>query len=67
MSTHQHAAPAPVGGNLLNSVTVVCGVLITIMATILLVRFIFGLASVTNVNDGYSWGIWVVMDVMVYI
>jgi Ni/Fe-hydrogenase subunit HybB-like protein len=65
MSTHQHAAPAPVGGNLLNSVTVVCGVLITIMATILLVRFIFGLASVTNVNDGYSWGIWVVMDVMV--
>jgi Ni/Fe-hydrogenase subunit HybB-like protein len=65
MSTHQHAAPAPVGGSLLNAVTVVCGVLIMIMATILLVRFIFGLASVTNVNDGYSWGIWVVMDVMV--
>jgi len=65
MSTHQHAAPAPVGGSLLNAVTVVCGVLILIMATILLVRFIFGLASVTNVNDGYSWGIWVVMDVMV--
>ncbi|MDI1246447.1 MAG: Ni/Fe-hydrogenase cytochrome b subunit [Rhodoferax sp.] len=65
MSSHQHAAPAPVGGSLLNAVTVVCGVLIAIMATILLVRFIFGLASVTNVNDGYSWGIWVVMDVMV--
>ncbi|MCO5761232.1 MAG: Ni/Fe-hydrogenase cytochrome b subunit, partial [Chromatiaceae bacterium] len=28
-------------------------------------RFIFGIGAVTNVNDGYSWGIWVVYDVMV--
>jgi Ni/Fe-hydrogenase subunit HybB-like protein len=53
------------GGSLLNATTVVCGVLIAIMATFMLVRFVFGLASVTNVNDGYSWGIWVVIDVMV--
>jgi len=54
MSAHAHAAPAPVGGNLLNAVTLVCGVLIAIMAAILLTRFIFGLGSVTNINDGYS-------------
>ena len=65
MSQHSHAAPVPLGGNLLNATTVMCGILIAIMATFLLVRFIFGLASVTNVNDGYSWGIWVVIDVMV--
>lgn len=65
MSQQSHAAPAPLGGNLLNATTVMCGILIAIMATFLLVRFIFGLASVTNVNDGYSWGIWVVIDVMV--
>jgi Ni/Fe-hydrogenase subunit HybB-like protein len=65
MSQHSHAAPAPLGGNLLNATTLVCGVLIAIMVTFLLVRFVFGLASVTNVNDGYSWGIWVVIDVMV--
>jgi Ni/Fe-hydrogenase subunit HybB-like protein len=65
MSQHSHAAPAPLGGNLMNATTLVCGVLIAIMATFMLVRFVFGLASVTNVNDGYSWGIWVVIDVMV--
>ncbi|MDD2919352.1 Ni/Fe-hydrogenase cytochrome b subunit [Rhodoferax sp.] len=65
MSQHSHATPAPRGGSLLNATTLVCGVLIAIMVTFLLVRFAFGLASVTNVNDGYSWGIWVVIDVMV--
>ena len=64
MNAHQHARPAPVGGSLINAATVVCGTLIVIMACILLVRFIYGLAAVTNVNDGYSWGIWVVVDVM---
>ncbi|OGB58127.1 MAG: hydrogenase [Burkholderiales bacterium RIFOXYC12_FULL_60_6] len=65
MSQHSHASPAPLGGNLLNATTLICGVLIAIMVTFLAVRFVFGLASVTNVNDGYSWGIWVVIDVMV--
>ncbi len=65
MSQPAHAAPTPVGGPLLNATTLVCGVLIAIMASILLVRFVFGLGAVTNVNDGYSWGIWVVVDVMI--
>ncbi|MEJ8836034.1 Ni/Fe-hydrogenase cytochrome b subunit [Ramlibacter sp. AN1133] len=64
MSTH-HPAPAPIGGRLLNPVTLVCGVLIAIMATILLVRMFTGLGAVTHLNDGYSWGLWVVVDVMV--
>ena len=61
----QHASPAPMGGNLINAVTLVCGVLIAIMVAILLVRFVFGLSTVANINDGYSWGIWVVVDVMI--
>ncbi len=65
MANHPHAAPTPVGGSLLNAATLVCGLLIAIMAAILLVRFVFGLGAVTNVNDGYSWGIWVVVDVMI--
>jgi len=52
MSQHSHASPAPLGGNLLNATTLICGVLIAIMVTFLAVRFVFGLASVTNVNDG---------------
>jgi len=60
-----HPAPAPVGGQLLNPVTFVCGVLVALMVAILAVRMFTGLAAVTNLNDGYSWGIWVVVDVMV--
>ena len=63
---HTHnARPAPVGGSLINAATLVCGILIAILAAILLVRFVFGIGAVTNVNDGYSWGIWVVVDVMI--
>jgi Ni/Fe-hydrogenase subunit HybB-like protein len=39
--------------------------LIAIAGVILVVRLIFGIGAVTNVNDGYTWGIWVVYDVMV--
>lgn len=65
MSAHQHAAPAPVGGKLFNTATFVCGILIALMLAILLTRFIFGLGAVTNLNDGYPWGIWVVFDVVI--
>lgn len=65
MANHQHGAPAPVGGSLLTPTTLVAGVLIVIMAAVLLVRLFFGLGAVTNINDGYPWGIWVVVDVVI--
>ncbi|MEF8755026.1 MAG: Ni/Fe-hydrogenase cytochrome b subunit [Accumulibacter sp.] len=65
MSAQQHAQPAPVGGSLFNATTLVCGILMAITATIIIVRLFFGLSSTTNVNDGYSWGIWVVVDVFI--
>ncbi|GAB1393852.1 Ni/Fe-hydrogenase cytochrome b subunit [Rhodocyclaceae bacterium] len=65
MSAHSHAKPAPVGGPLFNAATLISGILILTMAAILLVRFLYGLGSVTNLNDGYPWGIWVVVDVVI--
>jgi len=65
MANKNHAAPAPVGGNLVNVVTLTCGVLIALMLAILVVRFLFGLGAVTGINDGYPWGIWVVVDVVI--
>ena len=65
MANNNHAAPAPIGGNLVNAVTLICGVLIAIMVAVLLVRFLFGLGAVTALNDGYPWGIWVVVDVVI--
>mgnify|MGYP003427436626 CR=1 FL=1 len=54
MSAYQHAAPAPVGGRMLNAVTLSCGVLVAVMLAVLAVRFMFGLGSVTALNDGGS-------------
>ncbi|MDD5298794.1 MAG: Ni/Fe-hydrogenase cytochrome b subunit [Rhodocyclaceae bacterium] len=65
MANHQHAAPAPVGGKLLNAATFVCGVFAAILLAILAVRFFLGLGAVTNLNDGYPWGIWIVVDVVI--
>lgn len=31
---------------------------------LMLKRYIFGLASVTNLNDGYPWGLWITYDVV---
>jgi Ni/Fe-hydrogenase subunit HybB-like protein len=65
MANNHHAAPAPVGGSLVNAVTLTCGVLIALMAAILVVRFLFGLGAVTALNDGYPWGIWIAVDVII--
>jgi Ni/Fe-hydrogenase subunit HybB-like protein len=65
MANNQHAAPAPVVGSLVNIVTLSCAVLIALMVAVLAVRFLFGLGAVTGLNDGYPWGIWVVVDVII--
>lgn len=63
MSSHAEK-PVPLGGPLVTPVTLTLAALAGIAAVILLIRFIFGIGAVTNINDGYSWGIWVVYDVM---
>jgi len=63
-NNHAHA-PAPLGGSLLTPFTLLLGVLSAIAAVILAYRFIYGLGAVTNINDGYPWGIWVAYDVVV--
>ena len=64
-SSHNHPAPAPLGGPLWTPTTKILAALVAIAGVILLVRFIFGLGAVTNINDGYTWGIWVVYDVVI--
>ncbi len=64
MANAQHAV-APLGGRLVTPVTVVLAGLTAIAGVILLVRFFFGLGAVTNISDGFPWGIWIAYDVMV--
>lgn len=65
MANHAHHAPAPLGGGLLTPTTMICGVLVVLMVIVLAVRFIYGLGAVTNLNDGYPWGIWIAYDVVI--
>src|ERR1035437_5340780 len=58
-------APAPLGGTLITPVTLLLAVLSLAAGVVALLRFIFGLGAVTNMNNGYSLGIWVVYDVVI--
>ena len=64
MANHTHVA-APLGGRLVTPFTVLLGALTAIAAAILLYRFIYGLGAVTNLNDGFPWGIWIAYDVVI--
>jgi Ni/Fe-hydrogenase subunit HybB-like protein len=56
---------APLSRHLITPVTVVLAALVLIAFAFLAVRFVFGLGAVTNINPGYPWGIWVVVDVII--
>jgi len=55
----------PVGGKLFTKPFMVLLVFVAIAFFLLIQRFMFGLSAVTNLNDGYPWGIWIVIDVMI--
>jgi Ni/Fe-hydrogenase subunit HybB-like protein len=60
-----HVAHEPVGGKLVNAVTMTCLVLVALCIPISFYRYFYGLAAVTNLNDGYPFGVWVVVDVVI--
>ena len=54
-----------IGGRLVSRLTIALSLLIGIALFFLYQRFVYGLGAVTNINDGYPWGIWVVWDVII--
>lgn len=60
-----HAEAAPIGGRLVTRFTAALGLLVVVLVAVLAVRFIRGIGAVTNLNDGYPWGIWIAYDVVV--
>lgn len=55
----------PLGGKILTKPFLILAVFALISAYLLAERFIFGLGAVSNLNNGYTWGIWIAMDVVV--
>jgi Ni/Fe-hydrogenase subunit HybB-like protein len=62
MATHEHA---PVGGRLVTGWFIFLLLVIFIAAVVLTQRFVFGLGAVTNLSDGYPWGIWIAIDLII--
>jgi Ni/Fe-hydrogenase subunit HybB-like protein len=64
MTTHVH--PRPIGGELLDGpVKALLGVF-AVAAVVISYRFVAGVGAVSNMNDGYTWGIWEPVNVVVF-
>jgi Ni/Fe-hydrogenase subunit HybB-like protein len=58
----RYLGEAPIGGRLVTPFTAVLGLIVLLMVGILAIRFVQGIGAVTNLNDGYPWGLWIVWD-----
>ncbi len=61
-----HARPRPIGGVLLDRSMITLLALFGIAEAVITWRFIAGLGAVSNMNDGYAWGIWEPVNVVVF-
>lgn len=59
---HEHA---PVGGRLITVPFLIALAFVAIAGFILVQRFAHGIGAVSNLSDGYPWGIWVAIDVVI--
>nr|WP_321466345.1 Ni/Fe-hydrogenase cytochrome b subunit [uncultured Desulfobulbus sp.] len=57
--------PKPLGGRIFTPMFCFCLLIVAIAGYFALKRFIFGIGSISNMNDGYPWGIWIAYDVVV--
>ena len=51
-------------GPVLTPFNVVTGVILLTTAVLLVIRFAFGLGSITNLSQDYPWGLWIGFDVV---
>lgn len=63
--TQEHPLPAPIGGRIWNRFTVVLALLVALLAGVVATRFVRGIGAVSNLNDGYPWGLWIAYDVVI--
>lgn len=61
-TTHEHT---PLGGRLVTPPFIFLVVICVLAAIVLTQRFVFGLGEATNLNDGYPWGIWIAIDLII--
>lgn len=60
-----HVRHAPLSRSLMSPAVLILAMLSAIALYFVAQRFIYGLGAVTNINPGYPWGIWVVVDIVI--
>jgi Ni/Fe-hydrogenase subunit HybB-like protein len=61
-----HAKATPVGGRLLDAPMKGLLALFAVSALVVVYRFAAGMGAVSNMTDGYTWGIWEPVNVVVF-
>ncbi|WP_028583197.1 Ni/Fe-hydrogenase cytochrome b subunit [Desulfogranum mediterraneum] len=55
----------PLGGRICTPTFLICLLVVGIALYFAGKRFLYGIGSVTNMNDGFPWGLWIAYDVVV--
>jgi Ni/Fe-hydrogenase subunit HybB-like protein len=55
----------PLEGKILTPTFLICSLIFVISLIFMAKRFIYGLGAVTNLSDGYPWGLWIAFDVVI--
>jgi Ni/Fe-hydrogenase subunit HybB-like protein len=61
-----HVHPRAIGGRILDRQMKVLLALFGVAAAVIAWRFVAGIGPVSNMNDGYAWGIWEPVNVVVF-
>jgi Ni/Fe-hydrogenase subunit HybB-like protein len=64
MSAHDHAKP--IGGKLLDPLMKTLLATFAVSAVVMIYRFFTGIGPVSNMTDGFTWGIWEPVNVVVF-
>src|SRR5512144_2505322 len=64
MSAHEH--PRAIGGKLLDTPMKVLLLLFGVSTLVMAYRFFAGIGAVSNMTDGFTWGIWEPVNVVVF-
>ena len=51
-------------GKILTPFNIIAGIIVVVGVVLIVIRFAFGLSSVTNLSQEFPWGIWIGFDVV---
>ncbi|HEY7725927.1 MAG TPA: Ni/Fe-hydrogenase cytochrome b subunit [Anaeromyxobacteraceae bacterium] len=60
-----HLRPSPVGGKFLSPFTLALMAVAAVGVAVIVARFVLGLGATSAMSDGYPWGIWIVIDMVI--